>query len=567
MIRKILAVGIIWFLSSACLPHRGSLSENTGPKPPSAREEASPLTQTEFENSSSQETPPPPKESSPTPSPPQGVNQFVESLDLPISDESSDDFGLEILPEDSYKEGPEFDIPIVINAQVEQFIQYFQTTARNRFSNWLARSEKYIPFMRNHLKKNGLPEDLVYMALIESGFNPYAYSRSKASGPWQFIYLTGKRYGLSSNWWIDERRDPEKSTIAAAKYLKDLYDMFECWYLAAAGYNAGERKIATAMKRYRTEDFWELTKYRYLKQETKDYVPQMIAAALIAKDPEKYGFVGIEYQEPLRYDKVRVPEVTDLRLIAQACEVTVGEIKDLNPELSRWCTPPHFPDYEIKIPFGKKELFLKNFEILYPGKKSQFKTHLVKKGDTLPKIAKLYRIDLEPILEINQLNKKSRLSTGMNLLLPLPKDQDSKPDSLAKKKSDGMDQSTEPIEMTYAIKKGDTLWSIANETGVNIGTLSRWNNLHPDQKLMPGDKLKIRMNKTSDPSDEPHGKRAGKEIIYVVKEGDTLWSIAKKFNLTISQIKTWNHLNDEDRIRPADRLKLRVGGIRSSTLN
>jgi membrane-bound lytic murein transglycosylase D len=155
----------------------------------------------------------------------------------------------------------------------------------------------------------------------------------------------------------------------------------------------------------------------------------------------------------------------------------------------------------------------------------------------------------------------------MNLLIPLPKDQDSKPNSLAKKKSDGMDQPIEPIEMIYTIKKGDTLWSIANETGVNIGTLSRWNNLHPDQKLMPGDKLKIRMNKTSDPLDELYGKRAGKEIIYVVKEGDTLWSIAKKFNLTISQIKTWNHLNDEDRIRPEDRLKLRVGGIRSSTLN
>ena len=421
--------------------------------------------------------------------------------------------------------------------------------------------------MRNLLKENGLPEDLVYMALIESGFNPYAYSRSKASGPWQFIYLTGKRYGLRSNWWIDERRDPEKSTIAAAKYLKDLYDMFECWYLAAAGYNAGEKKIATAMKRYGTEDFWELTKYRYLKQETKDYVPQMIAAALIAKDPEKYGFVGIEYQEPLRYEKVKVPEVTDLRLIAQACEATVDEIKDLNPELPRWCTPPNFPDYEIKIPFGKRELFLRNFEIFSPGQKFQFKTHVVKKGDTFSKIARLYRVDLEPILEINRLNKKSRLSTGMNLLIPLPKGHDPKPDRMAREKSDGMDQNSKPVETTYTIKKGDTLWSIANETGVNIGTLSRWNNLHLEKKLMPGDKLKIRMDKTSDPLNERQGKRVGKEIIYVVKEGDTLWSIAKKFNLTISEIKTWNHLDETDQIHPQDRLKLRVGGIKSSTLN
>jgi membrane-bound lytic murein transglycosylase D len=482
-------------------------------------------------------------------------------LELPISDESNDDFSLEVLPEDPPKQEQEFDIPIVINAKVEQFIQYFQTTARKVFSSWLARSEKYIPFMRNLLKENGLPEDLVYMALIESGFNPYAYSRSKASGPWQFIYLTGIRYGLRSNWWIDERRDPEKSTIAAAKYLKDLYDMFECWYLAAAGYNAGEKKIATAMKRYGTEDFWELTKYRYLKQETKDYVPQMIAAALIAKDPEKYGFVGIEYQEPLRYEKVKVPEVTDLRLIARACEVTVDEIKDLNPELSRWCTPPNFPDYEIKVPFGKKEIFLKNFEALSPREKFQFKTHVVKKGDTFSKIAKLYRIDLEPILEINRLNKKSRLSVGMNLLIPLPKGQDPKPDRTAREISDRMDRNSKPMETTYTIKKGDTLWSIANEMGVNIGTLSRWNNLHPEKKLVPGDKLKIRM------VDEPQRKKIGKEMIYIVKEGDTLWSIAKKFNLTVSEIKTWNHLNETDQIHPEDRLKLKVGGIKSSTLN
>jgi peptidoglycan lytic transglycosylase D len=567
MMRKILVVGMILLLSSACLPQRGSISEKNYSQPSSTIEERSLFNQTELEKSSLQEIPPSSKKSSPSDSPSSTENQSVWSLEFPISDESNDDFSLEVLPKDRPKQAQEFDIPIVINAKVEQFIQYFQTTARKAFSNWLARSEKYIPFMRNHLKENGLPEDLVYMALIESGFNPYAYSKSKASGPWQFIYLTGKRYGLRSNWWIDERRDPEKSTIAAAKYLKDLYDMFECWYLAAAGYNAGEGKIATAMKRYRTEDFWELTKYRYLKQETKNYVPQMIAAALIAKDPERYGFVGIEYQEPLRYDKVRVPEVTDLRLIAQACEVTVEEIKDLNPELSRWCTPPNFPDYEIKIPFGKKELFLKNFEIHYPGENFKFKTHLVKKGESLAKIARLYQVDLEPILEINRLNKKSRLSIGMDLLIPLPKGRGIKPASTAMKKSDGMDQNSKPIETIYTIKKGDTLWSIANEMGVNIGALSRWNNLYPEKKLMPGDKLKIRMTKTSDPLDEPHGKRVGKEIVYVVKEGDTLWSIAKKFNLTISEIKTWNHLNESDRIYPEDRLKLKVGGIKPLTLN
>ncbi len=567
MLRKILVVGMILFLFSACLSHRDSLSEKTSSPPPSVKEESSFFNRPESEEVFSSEPVRSQREEfplSPTPSLPEHT---ATRLDLPISDGSNDDFNLEILPGDRRPKELDFDIPIVINEKVEHFIQYFQTTARNRFAGWLARSEKYIPFMKDLLRENGLPEDLVYMALIESGFNPYAYSRSKASGPWQFIYLTGKRYGLRSNWWIDERRDPEKSTIAAAKYLKDLYDMFECWYLAAAGYNAGEQKIVTAMQRYQTEDFWELTKYRYLKQETKDYVPQMIAAALIAKDPQKYGFLGIEYEEPLRYEKVKVPEVTDLRLIARACEVTFDEIRELNPELSRWCTPPDFPDYEIKIPFGKKELFIKNFGILYSGEKFQFKTHVVKKGDTFSKIARLYRIDPEPILEINRLNKKSRLSAGTNLLIPLPKDQDLKVDSLVKKKSRGTDQRLKPVETTYTIKKGDSLWSIANEMGVNIGALGRWNNLHPDKKLMPGVKLKIKIGETSHPSEEARGKQVGKEIIYVVKEGDTLWSIAKKFNLTVSEIRTLNHLGETDGIHPEDRLKLRVGGAKSSTLN
>jgi len=516
MTYKTLAVGVILFLSSACLPHPGALPEKPSSLPPSAKDGASDVAsvvaETESENPPSRGLPPSPEEPSIPHSASTAGSPPVSSLDFPIRDEANDDYSFEVLPKDRPKPKQEFDIPIVINAKVEQFIQYFQTSARKPFSNWLARSERYIPFMRNLLKESGLPEDLVYLALIESGFNPYAYSRAKASGPWQFIYLTGKRYGLTSNWWIDERRDPEKSTIAAAKYLKDLYDMFECWYLAAAGYNAGEKKIAAAMKRYRTEDFWELTKYRYLKRETKDYVPQMIAAALIAKAPEKYGFFGIEYQEPLRYEKVKVPEVTDLRLIARACEVTLDEIKELNPELSRWCTPPNFPDYEMKVPFGKKELFSKNFENLYSGERFQFKTHVVRKGDTPSSIARLYRVDLEPILEMNRLNKKSRLSAGMNLLIPLPKDQGPNPDQMAKNKPGGTGHGSKPAgTMTYTIKKGDTLWSIANEMGVNLGALSRWNNLYPDKKLMPGDKLKIEMTKLSDSPDGSHGKKAGKK--------------------------------------------------------
>jgi len=566
MMHKILSVGMLLFFSSSCLPHMGFLSEKTRTEFLSTTETQSSLfTQAELEELFSNETTSQMEISTSSSSPPvDGLS--VESLELPIRDESNDEFSVVIVPKNQVKKESSFDIPIVINAKVEQFIQYFQTSGKKVFSNWLARSEKYIPFMKNLLKGNGLPEDLVYMALIESGFNPYAYSRSKASGPWQFIYLTGKRYGLKVNWWVDERRDPEKSTIAATKYLKDLYDIFECWYLAAAGYNAGEGKIANAMKRYRTEDFWQLTKYRYLKQETKDYVPQMIAAALIAKDPEKYGFVDIEYQEPLQYEKVRVPAVIDLRLIAKACEISVDELKDLNPELLRWCTPPDSPDYEIKIPFERKELFLKNFEALQPVQKFQFKTHIVKKGDTFSGIARFYRVDVAPILEINQIKRASRLSIGMNLLIPIPMTQDTRSTMMVKKILNEKNQNSGPEEIIYTIKKGDSLWSIANEMGVNIGALSRWNNLHPEKKLIPGDKLKIRVNRDHASSNEPLGVSKGKEIIYVVKEGDTLWGIAKKYNITIAEIKTWNHL-EKDQIHPADKLKLRAGEVKSSTLN
>jgi peptidoglycan lytic transglycosylase D len=359
----------------------------------------------------------------------------VVTIEPPVINESSDDFKLVILPIGLHKKETEFDIPIVINGKVEHYIQYFQTTIRDKFITWLSRSEKYIPFMKNLLKEHGLPEDLVYMSLIESGFNPYAYSRAKAVGLWQFISMTGKRYGLKVNWWVDERRDPEKSTIAAAKYLKDLYDLFACWYLAAAGYNAGEYKIIKAIKRYQTEDFWKLTNQRYLKRETKDYVPQMIAAALIAKDPEKYGFIDVAYQEPLRYEKVKVPELTDLCLIAKACETSLEEIKDLNPELRRGVTPPNETEYEIKIPFGKKDFFLKNFEALQPLEKFQFKTHLVKKGEALKGIANHYRVDLEPLLEINHLNKTSSISKGMTLLIPISKDEEIGPLAMVQKKN------------------------------------------------------------------------------------------------------------------------------------
>jgi membrane-bound lytic murein transglycosylase D len=397
-----------------------------------------------------------------------------------------------------------FDIPIVVNDQVEYFIEYFQNKHRKAFTLWLQRSGRYIPMMREHLRANGLPEDLVYMALIESGFNPKAYSRRRASGPWQFISRTGQKYGLKVDWWIDERRDPEKSTIAAARHLKDLYDQFSCWYLAAAGYNAGAGKISRAIKRYQTEDFWELTKYKYLKNETKNYVPKMIAAALIAKEPGKYGFVDIVYDEPIRYEKVTVPDATDLRVIARCSEADYEIIKALNPELRRWCTPPYYPNYEVKIPEGKTETFVQNFAQLKPSERITFRRHYVRQGDTLSQIALRYGTGVSAIMQMNNIKNSKHLRAGSSIIIPIPADK--------------------------AISR--------KEPKIEAPTIS------PKQIVVP----------------KNEGPFA--EIRYVVKEGDTLWDIALMYNLRVEDIRQWNNIRGNI-IHPNDELVLRIGKKKS----
>ena len=401
-----------------------------------------------------------------------------------------------------------FDIPIVINDQVESFINYFQNVHRKAFASWLQRSGRYIPMMKVVLKEHGLPEDLVYMALIESGFNPKAYSRSRASGPWQFISRTGQRYGLDSNWWIDERRDPEKSTVAAAQHLKDLYDQFSSWYLAAAGYNAGAGKISRAIKRYQTEDFWELTKYKYLKKETRHYVPKMIAAALIAKEPEKYGFDDIVYDEPIRYDKITVPDATDLMVIARCSETDYDTIKSLNPELRTWCTPPDFPNYEVKIPAGKKEVFLQNFAKLAPEERITYRQHQVRQGETLSQIARRYRIKTEPLMDLNDVKASKQLRAGSYLIIPIPTDRayafkDQEPERKVRKKRiasarpqpQTMVQTKGPVkEIRYVVKEGDTLWDIALMYDLAVSDIKRWNNLRRNT-IRPHDELLLKVDK------------------------------------------------------------------------
>lgn len=268
--------------------------------------------------------------------------------------------------EEELKKGDQrlqFDVPIQMNRQVKAYLVYFSTERKNIIRKYLARSTRYLPMIREIFQEHGLPEDLAYLAMIESGFNPHAYSHAQACGMWQFIRGTAARYGLTMNDYVDERRDPEKSTHAAAKYLLDLYKQFGSWYLAAASYNCGEKRVQREIDNSNHKSFWDLSANQRLPNETQNYVPQMIAATLIAKNPEKFGFKGIPYLPPLQYDTVKVDETTSLAAAAMACNVPPEEIQTLNPELRRGITPPYAGSYTLRIPKGTVEAFNRNIMV------------------------------------------------------------------------------------------------------------------------------------------------------------------------------------------------------------
>jgi membrane-bound lytic murein transglycosylase D len=301
---------------------------------------------------------------------------------------------------------------------VEKNINLFTEKLREKFSLWLSRSGKYIELMKSILKGENIPEEMAFIPLIESGFNPNACSPARAVGYWQFIASTAKKYGLIINWWMDERKDPVKSTMAAANYFKDLYEMFGSWNLALAAYNAGEAKILKAISRTNTDDYWSLLDTKYIKRETKNYVPKFIAASLIANSPEEFGFEELEYNPPLNYDEVTIDSPVDLEVVADCAETTIGIIKELNPELKRWCTPPDLSEYTLRIPQGMKEVFLQKLSTIPQEDRFSIDIYKVKKRDTFKKISKRTHIPVQVILDLNSIEKIMPLKAGMEIYLP-----------------------------------------------------------------------------------------------------------------------------------------------------
>ncbi|MBN2467854.1 MAG: transglycosylase SLT domain-containing protein [Deltaproteobacteria bacterium] len=313
------------------------------------------------------------------------------------------------------------DFPVVTNDAVRDYIKYFQTDI-DFMTKALERATTYSPMMQGILKEEHLPEDLVFLALIESGFNPCAYSRAGACGPWQFMPETARRYGLKINLWVDERRDPEKSTRAAARYLKDLYAMFGDWHLAVAAYNAGEQRVATAIKKNKIADFWALRKGRDLAPETRDFVPKLVAAILIGKHPEEYGFSPPLVQKRVALTSFTIPQPTELKFIAEMAGIPLESLKQSNPELRKWCTPPNKKGYEVKIPASNRDLFAQNLSrnrekfLSY----RTFHEHRIKPGETLYNIARRYNTKVAHIQEINRIRNPRLIHPGKIIIIPIP---------------------------------------------------------------------------------------------------------------------------------------------------
>lgn len=404
-----------------------------------------------------------------------------------------------------------FDIPVVYNAQVKKWMNFFLNRGRGYFERYTERAGRYAPILGAILEEHGLPRDLIFLAMAESGFNNVAKSWAAAVGPWQFMPYTGKVYGLDQDWYRDERRDPIKSTVAAARYLAKLYDDFGQWEVAAAAYNAGEGKLGRAIKKYKSEDFWHLSKGKFLKAETKNYVPKIMALAIIGKNLKSFGFDDVEFHEPLDFDEITVPAGTDLYKLSEAMGVDFEEIQRLNPEILRWFTPPNISDYRLRLPASTAEKFAQccaKSDFLAV----DFQQYVVNKdGISLAQISKKFKLRKNYVLaNLNNVSENKFFKKGELVKLPFREgevvsaDNNLYADLFEKPRREILRRNSrayrakryaarkKPVRY-YTVKKGETLFSVAQKHGISVRRLIASNsNLKNTKKVNAGTKLSIK---------------------------------------------------------------------------
>jgi membrane-bound lytic murein transglycosylase D len=444
--------------------------------------------------------------------------------------------------------------------RVQYYLDFFQGRGRERMGIWLSRMPRYEAMVRDRLQHENLPGDLVYLALIESGFSNTATSRAKAVGMWQFMKGTAKGYGLRVDSWVDDRRDPYKATDAAARHLSDLNRRFGSLYLAAAAYNAGSGKVSRGIVRLPDEDsdsvnsdatFFRLYDTKLLRRETKDYVPKLIAAALIAKQPKRYGFNPVR-AEPATYDSIVVPDMTGLDVIARLADATVAAIRELNPQYLRLATPPGTRSV-VRLPVGRGPVTVAAYADLPPRQRVTFIEHFIARGETLGGIALRYRVSQTMLAAANPKVNSRRLRIGQRVVVPTGGALSTR---VARRMAEPVVAAGTSTGGFHRVRSGETISEIADEYGVTQRELLGWNGLDRRGRIRAGQRLRV-----SSP-DAPRTTSAGASVqrtgeqTHVVQRGETLKSLARRYGVSIQALRKANGLSERDPLRVGAALKI-----------
>lgn len=510
-------------------------------------------------------------------------------------------------------EGPSFDIPVDFNVRVMTFIDAYCGKRSDWMGRAMTRSGAWLPMIREIFAEEGVPLDLAYMAMIESGYRHNARSRVGAIGMWQFMRGTARRYGLLCNSFVDERLDPERATRAAARYLRDLHEEFGHWHLAMAAYNSGEGRVRRAIRRAGTDDFWEIAATHHLPRETRNFVPAILAAAVIAKSPEKFGFAHVVPNDPIPYETVEVPSVTHVDVIARCCSVTGAEIRELNPALISLQTPPGHHPYAVRVPVGATDVFLAALDEIPPDERMLYLRHRIHRGETLGRISRRYGTSVAAIQQANHMGRSTMIREGKTLLIPTTGAADPGlfMGSLA----------AQGEQVAHRLRRGETLSHVARAYGTTVKAIQLWNHLSNPNQVREGQSLVVyagvrqaapknqtdsartprptaraadgdplvashtvqrgqtlwaisraygmslsevralnpRLGRVIHPGDrvKVHARTDGESLVHEVLRGETLWDIADRYNTTVANIRSWNGMTgNQTLIRPGDRLSI-----------